>query len=78
MGNGRSDIAIYQKDRPQNAVIIELKVCRNDEFLENSAKKALAQINEKRYYAEAVRKGYKNILKYGVTFKDKVCYAVVE
>ena len=69
---------MFQKDRPQNAVILELKMCRDNEFIEDAAKRALNQINDKRYDAEAVQMGYKNIIKYGIAFKDKVCYSVIE
>ena len=77
-GNGRSDIIIYQQDRPINAVILEFKVCRKTEFIEDAAKRALNQINDKDYARDAVNLGYKNILKYGIAFKDKACYAVME
>ena len=77
-GNGRSDIIIYQQDRPINAVILEFKVCGKTEFIEDAAKRALNQINDKYYAREAINLGYKNILKYGIAFKDKACYAVVE
>ena len=50
---------LYQKDRPQNAIILEIKMCRDNEFIEDAAKRALNQINEKRYDAEAVQMGYK-------------------
>ena len=77
-GNGRYDIAIYQKDRFLTAIILELKICHGDDEPAKVAQMALNQINEKKYYAEAVQRGYKNILKYGIAFKDKICYAVVE
>ncbi|MDD6763382.1 MAG: AAA family ATPase [Clostridiales bacterium] len=77
-GNGRSDLMLYQQDTAQNAVILEFKVCRGDEKADDAAARALKQINDMDYAAEARNQGYKNIIKYGVAFKDKVCYAVVE
>ncbi|MGN0164073.1 MAG: AAA family ATPase [Candidatus Ornithomonoglobus sp.] len=77
-GNGRSDLILYQQDRFINAVIIEFKVCRPEEEITAVAQKALRQINDRDYAAEARNQGYKNIIKYGVAFKNKVCCAVVE
>lgn len=77
-GSGRSDLIIYQKDRFINAIIIEFKVCRANEEIDAAAQRALCQIDEKDYAAEARNQGYKNIIKYGIAFKDKLCYAAVE
>lgn len=77
-GNGRSDLILYQQDCSQNAIILEFKVCRGDEMADAAAKRALQQINDWNYAARARSQGYKNIIKYGVAFKDKMCYAVVE
>ena len=77
-GDGRSDLMLYQQDTLQNAVILEFKVCRGEEKADAAAKRALQQINEMDYAAEAREKGYSNILKYGVAFKNKICYAVAE
>ncbi|MDY3031759.1 MAG: PD-(D/E)XK nuclease domain-containing protein, partial [Clostridia bacterium] len=77
-GDGRSDLMLYQQDRFINAVIIEFKVCRDNEEVDAAAERALRQINDMDYAAEAREQGYKNILKYGVAFKRKVCCAVVE
>lgn len=77
-GDGRSDLILYQQDSSQNAIILEFKVCRENEKADEGARRALQQINDMDYAADARTKGYKNILKYGVAFKNKVCYAVVE
>lgn len=77
-GDGRSDLILYQQDRFINAVIIEFKVCRKTESADEGARRALRQIDEMDYAAEAREKGYKNILKFGVAFKNKVCYALSE
>lgn len=50
----------------------------SDEPADKAAKRALAQINERGYDAEAPELGYSNIIKYGVAFKDKLCCAVTE
>ena len=77
-GDGRSDLMLYQQDSSQNAIILEFKVCRENEKADEGARRALRQINDMDYAADAREQGYKNILKYGVEFKSKVCYAVVE
>ena len=77
-GTGRSDLILYQQDRAQNAVILELKVCRGTEMPDEAAERALRQIEERGYDAEARELGYRNIIKYGVAFRGKVCYAEVK
>ena len=77
-GNGRSDLILYQQDSAQNVIILEFKVCKGNEKADTAANRALRQINDCDYAAEARSQGYRNIIKYGVAFKDKMCYAVVE
>ncbi len=77
-GSGRSDLILYQQDRFINAVILEFKVCRRNEEITDAARRALAQIDERGYDAEARELGYRNIIKYGIAFKNKLCCAVVE
>ena len=77
-GSGRSDLILYQNDRFINAVIMEFKVCRANEEITAAAQRALRQIDERDYAAEARGIGYKNIIKYGIAFKDKICFAITE
>ena len=77
-GSGRSDLILYQQDRFINAVILEFKVCRRNEEITDAARRALAQIDERGYDAEARELGYRNIIKYGIAFKNKLCCAVAE
>ncbi|MGM9937900.1 MAG: AAA family ATPase [Candidatus Ornithomonoglobus sp.] len=77
-GNGRSDLILYQQDRFINAVILEFKICKPNEEITAAAERALRQINDRDYAAEARNQGYKNIIKYGIAFKNKLCYAVTE
>ena len=77
-GDGRCDIILYQQNRADNAVIIELKLCMENEMIEDGCKRALKQINDRRYSSEAERRGYRNIIKYGIAFKDKLCGAICE
>ena len=59
-------------------MILEFKVCRRNEEITDAARRALAQIDERGYDAEARELGYRNIIKYGIAFKNKLCCAVVE
>ena len=69
-GMGRFEIMI--KDKQFNkGIIIEFKVTQDD--LEDSAIKALKQIEEKEYYMDLVNEGYKEIIKYAIVFKGKKC-----
>lgn len=77
-GDGRSDLVLYQQDVAQNAVILEFKVCGKNETADEAAKRALKQINDRDHESKAREDGYKNIIKYGVAFKGKMCYPIVE
>ena len=77
-GDERSDLVLYQQDVAQNAVILEFKVCGKNETADDAAKRALKQINDRDYASKAREDGYKNIIKYGVAFKGKMCYAIVQ
>jgi hypothetical protein len=73
-GLGRVDIILLHKeDRDRIAIIMELKTI--DEFEEETKemalKKALKQIEKKKYEVEVKKRGYNNILKMGVVFDCK-------
>ena len=76
-GDGRSDLVLYQQDRFINAIILEFKVCKGSEEIDDAAERALRQIDERGYASEAAERGYRHIIKYGVAFKGKLCFAVV-
>ena len=77
-GDGRCDIVLYQQDDDETAIIMELKICGEYESVKPKCRDALKQINEKHYSAEAEKRGYRNIIKYGIAFKGKLCGAVCE
>ena len=52
-------------------IVIELKVTDGD--MESGATKGLNQIEEKEYYKDLVKEGYKDIRKIAICFKDKEC-----
>ena len=69
-GNGRFDLMI--KDKLYNiGIVIELKVTDGD--LEDTAIKGLNQIEEKEYYLDLVKNGYKDIRRIAIAFKDEEC-----
>lgn len=72
-GDGRYDIALSPKVSNLPGIIIELKAekNRNENELQELAKTALKQINEKKYDTELKLKGVKTIYKYGVAFSGK-------
>ena len=72
-GNGRSDLFIKPVTRRKAAVILEFKVAKTFDDLEKRADDALRQIDEKKYEMELKDDGYKNIIKYGISFFKKDC-----
>jgi len=73
-GLGRVDIILlHREDKNRVAIIMELKTI--DEFEEETKdialKKALKQIEKKKYEIEVKKRGYNNILKMGVVFDGK-------
>ncbi len=74
-GLGRFDIMIIPKDKSKNeaGVIIELKIKNEDESLAEAAKRALLQIEQKKYGEEFNQRGIKKVIQIGVGFKGKEC-----
>lgn len=74
-GFGRYDIMIEPKQKEAEAFIIEFKVFnpRREASLEETVQNALAQIEEKEYAAELIKRGIAqdHINKYGFAFKGK-------
>ena len=75
-GNGRPDILVRYPRYPSvrgKAVIIEIKVAKTYQGLEEKCDEALRQIEEQKYEAALRQEGYQKILKYGVAFYKKEC-----
>lgn len=72
-GDGRYDIALSPKVSNLPGIIIELKAEKNcnENELQELAKTALKQINDKKYDTELKLKGVKTIYKYGAAFSGK-------
>ena len=74
-GDGFSDIMI-RIDDCETGIIIEVKYAEKNEVEE--CKKALRQIEEKRYAKELKQEGISRILKYGIVCNRKKCYVLLE
>ncbi len=77
-GFGRYDVVMEPKDKTKRAVIMEFKVLAEDEgekTLEDTARNALQQIEDKKYETDLLNAGItkENILKYGFAFEGKKC-----
>ncbi|WP_459478287.1 AAA family ATPase [Clostridium saccharoperbutylacetonicum] len=73
-GTGRSDLFIKSVSKRGVAIVIEFKIAKDIDELEKRAEDALKQIKEKGYDLELKSEGYKNIIKYGISFFEKDCY----
>ena len=69
-GMGRFDLMIKDKIFDMG-IVIELKITKGD--MEEGALKGLKQIEEKEYYMNLVKDGYKDIRKIAICFKGKKC-----
>lgn len=72
-GYGRYDVMVIPKDKSQLGLIIEFKKVnkRRKETLEQAAKKALDQIENKKYNLEMGELGIKKILELAIAFDGK-------
>lgn len=72
-GLGRSDLLLLSAPYEGIAIIIEIKVAETYAQLEEKAKAALKQMEEKQYDAELRLEGYHHFIKYGISFYKKLC-----
>ena len=81
-GLGRYDVMLEPANKNKPACILEFKVFdeRKESSLEETAFRALNQIEEKDYEAELVDRGYEReqILKYGMAFHGKEVYVALK
>ena len=70
-GNGRPDILLKYPSVRGKAVIIEIKVSKTYQGMEEKCDEALEQIEAQRYEEALRQEGYQNIIKYGVAFYRK-------
>lgn len=72
-GNGRPDILFKHLSVRGQAVIMEIKVVKDFDRMEEGCGEALRQIEEKNYEASLYKEGYRIIRKYGICFYRKEC-----
>lgn len=72
-GNGRPDILFKHLSVRGQAVIMELKVVKDFDRMEEGCDEALKQIEELNYAAVLHKEGYRSIRKYGICFYRKEC-----
>lgn len=72
-GFGRPDILVRYPSVRGKAIIIEIKVSKTYQGLEEKCDEALRQIEEKKYEEGLRQEGYQDIMKYGVAFYRKEC-----
>ena len=77
-GNGRPDILLKYPSVRGKAVIIEIKVSKTYQGLEERCNEALRQIEEQKYEETLREEGYQDILKYGVAFYRKECMVKIQ
>ncbi|MCD7764157.1 MAG: ATP-binding protein [Lachnospiraceae bacterium] len=72
-GFGRYDVCIEPRDRKSDGIIIEFKVfdSKKETTLEETAKRALEQIETKKYEIDLKARGIKTVCKYGFAFRGK-------
>lgn len=75
-GDGYSDILV-ETDDGETGIVLELKYAE-DGNLDAACKKALKQIEKKRYGEELEEEGILHILKYGIAFYKKRCRVVFD
>ncbi|MBQ1509555.1 MAG: AAA family ATPase [Selenomonadaceae bacterium] len=70
-GYGRFDIAFFPLKDGAPGVVLELKSVKSEDAMEETAKEALRQIEEKAYFTELSRQGVRAVWKYGISFCGK-------
>jgi len=70
-GYGRYDLAMIPIKSNEKAYLMEFKISKTKKGMEESAEKALKQIDEKKYDTKLRVRGIKNILKIGIAFYGK-------
>ena len=73
-GVGRYDIVILPACKKKRGLLFELKISKTEEKTQELSKKACQQILEKKYIEGLQRKGYHDIVGYGIAFYKKSCW----
>jgi len=77
-GDGRYDILVRNLDVTIPPIIMELKISRTFKGMEQDCRKALEQIEDKKYDSWLPEEGYRETIRYGIAFFKKQCRIAVE
>jgi tRNA(Ser,Leu) C12 N-acetylase TAN1 len=75
-GTGRSDLFIKSVSLRGIVIVIEFKVAKDIDELEEKAEEAIKQIENKGCDLKLRSEGYKNIIKYGISFYKKNYFSI--
>lgn len=73
-GNGRYDLFIKSRIGRNTGIIFEFKISPTEDEMETYADIALQQIEDRNYEQELRNDRYQKIIKYGISFCEKLCY----
>ena len=73
-GLGRYDIAVLPTFKKKRGLLFELKVSKTEDETQEISEKACQQILDKKYIEGLQRKGYRDIIGYGIAFYKKSCW----
>ena len=73
-GRGRSDVILIPKDKNKRGIVLEFKKAKYKKTIEEAAKEAINQIEDKKYDTVLKEHGIYEIVKLGVGFKGKDCH----
>lgn len=72
-GKGRSDLLIKPIRRSREAFVVEFKVAKDLDDMNQKADEAIRQIEDKKYDMDLKNDGYKYVSYYGIAFCGKEC-----
>ena len=75
-GLGRYDIAVLPAYKKKRGLVLELKVASKEEEVEKTANLACEQIKAMKYIEGLNKKGYTDIVGYGIAFYKKSCMII--
>jgi len=77
-GEGRTDVFMRPVMRQFPVIIVEAKIAKRYDALEEKSREALQQIEDNRYDDEFTADGYTNIFKYGIAFYKKEGFILIK
>ena len=75
-GHGRNDVFLIPNSIRKPAIVIEFKVAKEAKTIRQLLNESINQIEEKQYAAELEDMGFSEVMKYGLVFFRKDCFAI--